>query len=204
MSAYGWKTFMENEDRPEKPRRFGVTEMRGPHYTHFSQTALEEILASMGQFIDGLKFSGGSHSLMSKDFVKEITNIAHKHDVYVSTGDWAEHLLSNGSPSAFKHYVEECKSLGFDAIELNVGSLKFPEEALLRLVRLIKSGGLKARPQFALKLEKSDIPVSGNRAFGAFVLPVPRTNGNMVENNEEVFLWEKGYLHYYLAFHYSI
>lgn len=66
---------------------------------------LQDILESIGEFVDGLKFYGGSHSLMPKDFVKEITDLAHRHDVYVSTGDWAEHLLRKG-PSAFKHYVE--------------------------------------------------------------------------------------------------
>lgn len=61
----------------------------------------------MGEFVDGLKFSGGSHSLMPNDFIKEITDLAHKHNIYVSTGDWAEHLLRKGS-SSFKQYVEVC------------------------------------------------------------------------------------------------
>ncbi|OVA13164.1 (2R)-phospho-3-sulfolactate synthase [Macleaya cordata] len=175
MSVYRWKSFHENEDRPEKPRRYGVTEMRGPHYTLLTQNVLQDILESKGQFVDGLKFSGGSHSLMSKAFIKEITEMAHKHDVYVSTGQWAEHLLRQG-PSAFKEYVQECKQLGFDTIELNVGSLEVPEEVLLRFVRLIKSGGLKAKPQFSVKFNKSDIPIAGDRAFGAHIVPVPRSS----------------------------
>ncbi|CAN6689998.1 unnamed protein product [Malus baccata var. baccata] len=174
MAAYRWKHFEENEDRPEKPRSYGVTEMRGPHYSLLSENVLQDIFESMGQFVDGLKFSGGSDSLMPKSFIKEVTDVAHQHDVYVSTGDWAENLLRKG-PSAFKEYVEECKSLGFDTIELNVGSLELPEETLLRYVRLIKSGGLKAKPQFAVKFNKSDIPV-GDRAFGAYVVPSPRSS----------------------------
>lgn len=59
----------------------------------------------MGHFVDGLKFAGGSHSLMPKTYIKEVTNMAHKHNVYVSTGEWAEHLLQKG-PSSFKDYVE--------------------------------------------------------------------------------------------------
>ncbi|KAI7990246.1 Protein HEAT-STRESS-ASSOCIATED 32 [Camellia lanceoleosa] len=93
----------------------------------------EDIFESMGHFVDGLKFSGGSHSLMPKAYIKEVTKMAHKHNVYVSTGDWAEHLLHKG-PSAFKEYIEECKQLGFDTIELNVGSLGVPEETLLRFI----------------------------------------------------------------------
>lgn len=65
----------------------------------------QDIFESMGQFVDGLKFSGGSHSLMPKSFIKEVVKMAHQHDVYVSTGDWAEHLIRSG-PSAFKEYIE--------------------------------------------------------------------------------------------------
>ncbi|MCL7031236.1 hypothetical protein MKW94_000562 [Papaver nudicaule] len=175
MSIYGWKSFDEEEDRPEKPRSYGVTEMRGPHYSFFTQNALQDIFEYKGEFVDGLKFCGGSHSMMTKGFIKQITEMAHKHNVYVSTGDWAEHLLRQG-PSAFKTYVQDCKELGFDTIELNVDSLQVPEEALLRFVRLIKGSGLKAKPQFTVKFNKADLPVAGDRAFGAYVFPVPRTS----------------------------
>ncbi|KAG7542042.1 (2R)-phospho-3-sulfolactate synthase ComA superfamily [Arabidopsis thaliana x Arabidopsis arenosa] len=178
MAAYyRWKSFEENEDRPEKPRRYGVTEMRGPHYSVLSQNLLQEIFESMGQFVDGLKFSGGSNSLIPKSFIKQAIEMAHEHGVYVSTGDWAEHMLRSG-PSAFKDYVEECKQLGFDTIELNANSLEVPEETLLRYVRLIKNGGLRAKPMFAVKFNKSDIP-GRNRAFGSYVVPEPRSSDSL-------------------------
>ncbi|XP_006656391.1 protein HEAT-STRESS-ASSOCIATED 32 [Oryza brachyantha] len=171
----------DDDDRPEKPRRYGVTEMRSPLYAFRpARHALQEILDSLSPFVDGLKFTGGSHSLMGKELVREITDLAHKHDIYVSTGDWAEHLLRQG-PSFFKQYVEECKALGFDNIELNAGSLKLPEEALLRLVRLIKTSGLRAKPIFSLKFDSSDIPPSGDRAFGAYIAPVKQSS-ERVEN----------------------
>uniref|UniRef100_A0ACD5UH90 Uncharacterized protein n=1 Tax=Avena sativa TaxID=4498 RepID=A0ACD5UH90_AVESA len=165
-----------DDDRPEKPRRYGVTEMRSPYYSFRpAHHALQEILDSIGPFVDGLKFSGGSHSLMGKELIREITDLAHKHDMYVSTGDWAEHLLRQG-PSSFKQYVEECKELGFDTIELNAGSLKLPEETILRLVRLIKNSGLRAKPLFSVKFDSSDIPASGDRAFGAYIAPVKQSS----------------------------
>ncbi|CAN6452068.1 unnamed protein product [Victoria cruziana] len=176
MSVPQWKNLSEDEvDRQEKPRRYGVTEMRGPNYTIMNQNIVQDIFESMGQFVDGLKFSGGSHSLLPKAFIKEITDIAHKYDVYVNTGDWAEHLLHKG-PAMFKQYVEECKDMGFDTIELDVGSLDVPEETLLRYIRLIKNAGLKVKPQFSVKVETSKIPAKDNRAFGVYVAPVPRTS----------------------------
>lgn len=175
MAGYRWKTFFEEEDRPEKPRRYGVTEMRGPYFSLLSQNLLQDIFESSGQFVDGLKFAGGSHSLMSRSYIKEVTSMARKHEVYVSTGDWAEHLLRKG-PSAFQEYINECKQLGFDTIEIDSGSLGVSEETLLRYVRLVKSGGLRAKPLFSVKFNKSDIPRNTDRAFGSYVIPAPRTS----------------------------
>ncbi|RAL44844.1 hypothetical protein DM860_003603 [Cuscuta australis] len=175
MASYRWKSFSEDEDRPEKPRKYGVTEMRSPQYSLFSRHLLQDIFESMGQFVDGLKFSGGSHSMMPKTYIREISDLAHKHNVYVSSGDCIENLLHKG-PSNLDEYIKECKQLGFDIIEIDFTSLGLPEETLLRYVRLIKSGGLQVRPQFSLKFNKSDMPSSGNRAFGAYVVPRPRSS----------------------------
>lgn len=62
---------------------------------------------TIGEFVDGLKFSGGSHSLTPSSVVKEIADLAHRHNMYVSSGDWAEHLLRAG-PASFKNYLEVC------------------------------------------------------------------------------------------------
>ena len=79
--------------------------------------------------------------------------------------------------------------MGFDIIELNVTSLEVPEESLLRYVRLIKSGGLKAKPQFAAKFNKSDIPIGRDRAFGAYVPPSPRSTGMASDLLNELVLF---------------
>lgn len=180
MAAYRWKSFNDDGDRPEKPRRYGVTEMKGPNYSLFSRGLLEDVLESMGHFVDGLKLCDGSHTVMPKNYIKEVTDMAHKHNVYVSSGDSADQMLFRG-PSSLKEYIEECKQLGFDSIELDVASLGLPEETLLRYVRLIKSSGLRAKPQFSVKFNKSDIAFAGNRAFGAYVIPAPQTS-EMVED----------------------
>ncbi|GAB2226338.1 hypothetical protein Drorol1_Dr00022140 [Drosera rotundifolia] len=132
----------------------------------------------MGEIVDGMKFSGGFNNLMSRSYIEKVTEMAHKHNVYVSSGDWGEHLVRK-DPSAFQQYIEECKRLGFDTIEPNVRSLELPEESLLRFVRLIKSAGMRAKPQFALKCNKSDIPGGRNRAYAAYVVPSLRSEGGL-------------------------
>jgi len=42
---------------------------------------------------------------LPKAFIKQVIDTSHQHDVYVSTGDWAEHIIHKG-PSGFKDYVE--------------------------------------------------------------------------------------------------
>jgi hypothetical protein len=44
---YRRKSFEEDGDRQEKPRRFGVTEMRGPQYTLLSQNMLQVCIKNM-------------------------------------------------------------------------------------------------------------------------------------------------------------
>lgn len=41
MSTYRWKSFTDDGDRPEKPRCFGMTEIRGPHYSLFNQNLIK-------------------------------------------------------------------------------------------------------------------------------------------------------------------
>ena len=43
------------------------------------------LLARMGHHVDGLKFAGGSFSLFPEDKLRELINLAHEHNVYIST-----------------------------------------------------------------------------------------------------------------------
>ncbi|MQL68515.1 hypothetical protein Taro_000842 [Colocasia esculenta] len=44
----------------------------------------QDIFETMDEFVDGLKFTGGSYNLMPRFSIKELIDMAHKHDVYVS------------------------------------------------------------------------------------------------------------------------
>ncbi len=56
-------SFLDLNARDEKPRKQGVTEIRGPYYTPMGKRYLEDILETMGAYIDILKFAGRSFSL---------------------------------------------------------------------------------------------------------------------------------------------
>src|ERR1700704_3342867 len=86
--------FLRVNQRPGKPRARGVTEIRGPYYTPMGKRYLQDVLETMGAYVDTLKFAGGSFSLMPRAVVKELIDLCHAHDVAVSTGGFIEHVLA--------------------------------------------------------------------------------------------------------------
>jgi phosphosulfolactate synthase (CoM biosynthesis protein A) len=135
-----------------KPRNSGVTEIRGPYYSAYGKRHLQDILETMGYHVDGLKFAGGSFSMMPEDRVRELIDLAHQHDVYVSTGGWMEHILTQpDSNTTVERYLSKCKDLGFDVIEISSGFLSFPADDWLRLVDKVHSMGMKAKPELGIQ-----------------------------------------------------
>lgn len=77
--------FIANNPRTPKPRKAGVTEIRGPYYSAYGKRHLQDVMETMGHHVDGLKFAGGSFSLFPEKELREMIDIAHANDVYVST-----------------------------------------------------------------------------------------------------------------------
>ncbi len=142
--------FIKMNHRPPKPRTRGITEIRGPYYSVMGVRYLQDILDTMGAYVDALKFAGGAFSLMPSKAVKEITGLAHEHDVLVSTGGWIEYVLTQG-PDAVKAYIDECKGLGFDIIEISAGFITVPTDDILKLIELVKKAGLKPKPEVGIQ-----------------------------------------------------
>jgi len=88
--------FLPVNVRNAKPRTHGITEIRGPYYTPLGTRALEDILETMGNYVDALKFAGKSFSLMPREAVSGLIALCHRHDVLVSTGGFIERVLSYG------------------------------------------------------------------------------------------------------------
>src|SRR6266480_4373130 len=106
--------FIRMNEREGKPRTRGITELRGPYYTSMSKRYLEDVLETMGEYVDSLKFVGGSFTLMPEKYLKEIIDLAHRYNVLVSTGGFIEHVLTQG-PEAVNRSIEECHRVSFDS-----------------------------------------------------------------------------------------
>jgi phosphosulfolactate synthase (CoM biosynthesis protein A) len=142
--------FIPLNKRQPKPRTSGVTEIRGPYYTPMGKRYLQDVLETMGGYVDVLKFAGGSFSLMPRSAVRELLDLCHQYDVLVSTGGFIEHVLTLG-PEAIDRYIQECKDLGFDIIEISSGFITIPIDDWLRLVEKVQNAGLKAKPEVGIQ-----------------------------------------------------
>jgi phosphosulfolactate synthase (CoM biosynthesis protein A) len=142
--------FIPRAARPAKPRKTGITEIRGPYYSAFGRNHLADLFETVGNWIDGVKFAGGSFALMPAQAVKSMNKLVHDHNAYVSTGGWVEHVMRYGI-DAVGRYIEEAKALDFDVIELSAGFVSLPMSSLLRLIERVRKAGLKPKPELGIQ-----------------------------------------------------
>jgi phosphosulfolactate synthase (CoM biosynthesis protein A) len=142
--------FLHMNERQAKPRTQGITEIRGPYYSVVGKRYLEDVLETMGAYVDSVKFAGGSFSLMPRRFLQEFIELAHRYDVMVSTGGFMEYVLTQGS-SAVDRYVDECREVGFDIVEISCGFVRIPADDWVRLVERVEKAGLKAKPEVGIQ-----------------------------------------------------
>src|SRR5207248_4005589 len=136
--------------RDEKPRRRGITEIRGPYYTPMGRRYLEDLLETMGAYVDALKFARGSFRLLPRPALHELIELCHRHQVRVSTGGCIEYVLSQGTETVHR-YIDECKRLGFDIVEVSSGFIAVPPDDLVRLVERVQKAGLTAKPEVGVQ-----------------------------------------------------
>jgi phosphosulfolactate synthase (CoM biosynthesis protein A) len=142
--------FLRTNPRSAKPRHEGLTEIRGPYYSVMGPRYLADVLETMGDWVDSLKFAGGSFTLMPRRSVRELIELCHRHEVTVSTGGFIERVLTQGA-GAVDRYIRECRELGFDIIEISSGFITLPADDWLRLLERVRKAGLKAKPEVGIQ-----------------------------------------------------
>ncbi len=143
-------SFIPLNPREGKPRTRGVTEIRGPYYTPMGRRYLEDLLETMGAYVDSLKFAGGSFALMPRESVRALIDLCHRHEVLVSTGGFIERVLTYG-PELVDLYIRECREMGFDIVELSAGFITLPTDDWLRLIERVQRAGLRAKPEVGIQ-----------------------------------------------------
>lgn len=146
-------SFVDLKELAPKPRKTGLTEIRGPYYEAFTIEQLHALLITWGHYIDGFKFAGGTQSLLTKKIVKTFTDLAHQHQVYVNTGGFIERIVIQ-DPNNVDRYLHETKELGFDVVEVSSGMFETPHAFQLKdqldIVKKIAKVDLKPKPEITI------------------------------------------------------
>lgn len=158
--AFEW---LQRNERSPKPRKTGLTEIRAAYYTNFGLGYFKDILETAGNYVDSIKFAGGSFTFMNPEKIKAINNLAHQYGTLVSTGGFIEYVLTKGK-DAVKKYIKECKELGFDIIEISTGFISIPTDDWLRLIEEVQKAGLKAKPEVGIQFGAGGDTVAGELA----------------------------------------
>jgi phosphosulfolactate synthase (CoM biosynthesis protein A) len=143
--------FLKIKELPPKPRKKGVIEIRGPYYFSLSSGYLEQLLRDWSDYFDGFKFAGGSQRLLDRSIVKKIIRSCHDYGVYVSTGGMVERVIVQGS-KAVDQYLEECKALEFDVVEVSSGLAPIDLKDKVEIVKQVQRLGLKAKPEISMMI----------------------------------------------------
>ena len=137
-------------ERSAKPRSIGVTEVRGPIYSVIGTNYLSDLLEMMGRYIDTFKFGAAAFALMDTDVVRRLVQMCHASDVKVSTGGSIETVLRYGA-GGVAPYLDECKALEFDIVEISTGFITLPRDDVLRLVAQTLKAGLTPKPEISVQ-----------------------------------------------------
>ena len=143
--------FIRLNELPPKPRTTGIIEFRGPYYTPVTQGYLSDLLDEWGDYVDGFKFAGGSMRLLTEQKTRKMIRVCHDHNVYVSTGGFVERVIVQG-PDAVDKYLEECKSLEFDLVEVSSGLATIKLQDKVAIVKQVQKLGMKAKPEVSMMI----------------------------------------------------
>jgi hypothetical protein len=104
----------------------------------------------MGAHVDTLKYAGGSFALMPREAVRALNDVCHEHEVDVSTGGFLEYVLTQRGDAVYQ-YLDECRELGFDIVEISSGFVTLPMDDLVRLTNAVCAAGLKPKPEVGIQ-----------------------------------------------------
>jgi phosphosulfolactate synthase (CoM biosynthesis protein A) len=143
--------FVKIDNPPERPRNVGIIEFRGPYYNSVSYGFLKDLLDDWAYYVDGFKFAGGSMRLLPRTRVRQIIQTCHDHGIYVSTGGFVERVIVQGG-EAVDQYLEECKQLGFDVVEVSSGLAPISLEDKLKIMSQVQKLGMKPKPEVTMMI----------------------------------------------------
>lgn len=136
MKAWS-EVFPQLDGRSQKPRAKGATMVIDKCQ---GLTAMTELLALAGDFVDHWKLSFGTSALLYEDVLREKIRVARDHDLLVYPGGTLTEyaILKN----VFPDFIRRARQLGFNAVEISDGTIRLPREIRRDLIHYARDVGL--------------------------------------------------------------
>ena len=115
---------------------------------------VEDYLKVCGDYIDFVKFGWGTSAVIDRDIVKEKINYYKDYDIKVYPGGTLfEYAYVKGK---FDEFLDECRELGFEAVEVSDGSSDISLEERKKAIEKAKDNGFIVLTEVGKKLPEKD------------------------------------------------
>ncbi|AEF96400.1 phosphosulfolactate synthase [Methanotorris igneus] len=119
-----------------------------------SPNFIRDYLRVCGKHIDFVKFGWGTSAVQDRDVVKEKISIYKEYGIKTYPGGTLfEAAFSKGM---FDEFLEECKDLGFDGVEISNGSMDFSLEDRKYAIKRAKDEGFIVLTEVGKKSVEKD------------------------------------------------
>ncbi|MEO2118081.1 MAG: phosphosulfolactate synthase [Methanocaldococcus sp.] len=115
---------------------------------------VEDYLKVCGDYIDFVKFGWGTSAVIDRDVIKEKINYYKDWDIKVYPGGTLfEYAYVKGK---FNEFLDECKKLGFEAVEISDGSSDISLDEREKAIEKAKDNGFIVLTEVGKKLPEKD------------------------------------------------
>ena len=115
---------------------------------------VEDYLKVCGDYIDFVKFGWGTSAVIDRDIVKEKINYYKDYGIKVYPGGTLfEYAHVKGK---FDEFLDECRELGFEAVEISDGSSDISLEERKKAIEKAKNNGFIVLTEVGKKLPEKD------------------------------------------------
>ncbi len=119
---------------------------------------VNDYLKTCGRYIDFVKFGWGTSAVQHRELVKEKINLYKNHGIKTYPGGTLfEVCFSRG---LFDEYLEECKNLGFEAVEISNGSMDLTLKDREKSIKKAKKEGFIVLTEVGKKSVDKDSELS--------------------------------------------
>ena len=136
----------------EKPRTYGKTVCSD---LGLSLAEVQNVISNCAPYIDRVKIAFGTGVIYSEDYLKAKLAAYHNANIVTNTGGTiGEIAFMQGK---YDEFLEQCKQLGFTAIEISDGTIQLSDDDRCRMIEKVMKMGFECCTEVGKKMEDEQL-----------------------------------------------